>query len=69
VYLNGGIFRLVSGTVYGTDASPSSLANTATQGMTLFMNAGTATWGTGTPFTTPPNTRNNTITGLGPNTN
>jgi len=42
VSVNTGIFRIVNGTIYGTDANPSTLSNTATNGAALYINSGTA---------------------------
>jgi hypothetical protein len=38
--------RLVAGTIYGTDATPPNLPNTANQGAALYINNGTAERGT-----------------------
>jgi len=44
--IGNGIFRIVSGTVYGSNASPATLGNTATSGAALFNLGGTAERGT-----------------------
>ena len=47
VYVGGtGTFRIVTGTVYGSDASPTTLRNTAGSGGAALQNDGTAQYGT-----------------------
>jgi len=47
VYVDSnGVFRIVTGTMYGSNASPTTLRNTAGSGAALYKNGGTAQCGT-----------------------
>jgi len=61
VYNGGGTFHIVTGTVYGSDASPSSLRNTAGDGAAFY---GTAQYGTfvGNVWTQTPDINNGVLT-------